>query len=58
MYIAESKADIDVKITKFREEIRTEIRTRLSDLKTDLTWRMVLLVSIASGVTSAIIKIM
>ena len=54
VYIAESKADTDAKITKFREENKTA----LANLKTDLTWRLVLLIGVVAGVTSTIIKIM
>ena len=61
VYIAESKADTDAKITKYREENKTfreENKTALANLKTDLTWRLVLLIGVVAGVTSAIIKIM
>ena len=53
MDIAEAKADMDVRITKLREEIKTQ----LADLKTDLTWRMVISVGVVAGVVSAIVKI-
>ena len=52
--IAEFKTETKVEI----EKTKTEIRTGLADLKTDLTWRMVLLFGVAAGVTGAIIKIM